>query len=407
MRFIFFIILLFSLQAKTTVEKANAEKANQATAELSAKTFVPTASMDGKIANGVSTPAAAPTVAQNNLKVIATLQNMQNRLKSKEDDELPKFDPNRELHPSDKDDSIPNLRQILQSLGYLEKATDSPFFDIELETAVKAFQASHCLDADGVIGDDTKARLNWSYATRLKMIADSIEKLKPLVFTKRTAIVNIPTYTMHVFEGHNLKMSMKAIVGQPKRPTPTMTSYINAVEINPSWVVPHTILFEDKIPEIIKNVRYLKKNNLQIFDHDDNEVDPKDVDWEEADEHDFLYTLKQKPGAKNALGRIRFNLVNNQEIYLHDTPLHNLFKKCSRSLSSGCIRLEKPVKLAAWLLGEEPDAIKEAIDTDDTTTKKLGKNMTVHITYLQVWVEANGQVLWGADPYHLNPQPQT
>ncbi len=104
---------------------------------------------------------------------------------------------------------------------------------------------------------------------------------------------------------------------------------------------------------------------------------------------------------------MRFNLLNKADIYLHDTPLRDLFKKCTRALSSGCVRLEKPVKLAAWLLGEEPDAIKEAIDTDDTLTKKLAKNMTVHITYLPVWVEEDDQVLWGDDPYKLNPQPQT
>ncbi len=283
MRAIFLIILAFNLQAESPVKKAN-----QFTKALGAKPFVATATMDGKAIN----QAAPPPAAFNTLKVIAALQNMQSRLKLKEDDTLPNFKPNRPLKPSDRDDdSIPILRQILQSLGYLEKATDAPFFDSELETAVKAFQANHCLEADGIIGDDTKERLNWSYAVRLKMIGVSLEKLQTLVFTDRTAIVNIPTYTMYVFEGQQLKMRMKVIAGQPKRPTPMMTSYIDAVELNPVWVVPHTILFEDKIPKIIEDPGFLAANNLQFFDHDDNEVDPSAIDWDEINEHDFPYTL--------------------------------------------------------------------------------------------------------------------
>lgn len=200
---------------------------------------------------------------------------------------------------------------------------------------------------------------------------------------------------------------MKIIVGRPDRPTPQMTSYINGVEFNPAWVVPHTILFKDKIPKIIEDPDYLEKNKLHVFDHDDEEVDPTEVNWEKANENDFKYTLKQRPGKTNALGRIRFILLNKEDIYLHDTPLRSLFKNCSRALSSGCIRLEKPRNLAAWLLDSDIKEIKGAIATKETETVSLEKNMTVYITYLPVWVEEDGKVLWGDDPYKLDPQPQT
>ena len=404
-RFICFILTIINLQAQNLTLKAN--KATQA---LNAKSFVPAFTMDGKpvgavsgATNSAATPVSSLTASQNNFNVIGALQNILNRLKNREGQNIPEFAPNRILHPSDKDDqNIPKLRQILQILGYLQKATDSPFFDMELETAVKAFQASHCVNADGIIGDDTKIRLNWTYAKRIKMLNNSIEKLKTLVFTDRTAIVNIPTYTLHAFEGQNLVMRMKIIVGQPKRPTPQMTSYINIIEFNPVWVVPHTILFEDKIPKIIEDVNVLKESNIQVFDHDDNEVDADDVDWAEVDEHHFPYVLKQKSGSTNALGRLRFNLLNKEDIYLHDTPLRNLFKKCSRALSSGCIRLEKPMKLAAWLLNKKMGDVKEIIATKETEEYKLDKNMTVYITYLPVWVEEDGRVIWGDDPYNLN-----
>lgn len=389
----------------------SAEKANAATQVLNATPFVPKATMDGKPVGqgGDVSVQSAQSAPKNSLKVLELLQNIVNRLKPKEDEKFPEFAPTRLLHPSDKDDSILNLRQILFMLGYLEKATDSPFFDMELEVAVKSFQATHCLNADGVIGEDTKQRLNWSYAKRIKLLNSSIEKISQLVFTDRTAIVNIPTYTLYAFEGNDLKMRMKIIVGRPDRATPQMTSYINAIEFNPVWVVPRTILFKDKIPKIIEDPDYLQSNKLHIFKHDDedDEVDPSDVDWESANEHDFNYTLKQRPGKTNALGRIRFNLLNKDDIYLHDTPLRSLFKKCSRALSSGCIRLEKPKNLAAWLLNSDIKEVKGAIDTKETETVSLEKNMTVYITYLPVWVEEDGKVLWGDDPYKLDPQPQT
>lgn len=402
MRLFFLLLLISHLQSSVP-----SEKTNQFTKELNAKPFVPKTTMDGRPANSVIKSQNTPEITKNNFTTINALQNMQQRLQKLQDVRLPKFQPKRQLHPNDKDENIPILRQLLHALGYLGKATDSPFYDLELETAVKAFQTNHCLDADGVIGDETQIRLNWSYATRLQMIGESIGKLQSLVFTDRTAIVNIPTYTLYAFADQKLKMRMKIIVGTAKRQTPTITSYVDFVEFNPVWIVPPTILFEDKIPKIVEDIEFLASNDLEVFDANGNEIEPTSVDWDEAESHNFPYSLHQKPSAKNALGCLRFNLINNQYIYLHDTPLKKLFKKSSRALSSGCIRLEKPKQLAKWLLNKDLDEINEAIDEGSTTVEKLATNMTVHITYLPVWVEEDGQVLWGDDPYKLQTYPQT
>lgn len=395
--------MIFALQAKGGIKKTNNVcslkcQANKATAELNRKPFVPAATV--ALSNS--------SLPLNSLKELSLLQKLQKVLKEKEDVTLPEFAPNRPLRPSDKDDNIPALRQILQSLGYLDKATDSPFFDMELENAVKAFQSGHCIEPDGIIGEETKARVNWSYEKRLKKIDASIAKIKNLVFTDRTVIVNIPTYTLHAFEDQKLKMTMKVIVGKPKRPTPQMTSYINGLEYNPAWVVPNTILFEDKLPQIQEDKEFFEKNNLQVFDHDENDVDPSTVDWSEVDIHDFPYIFKQRPGKKNALGLLKFNLQNDEFIYMHDTPQRELFKKYSRALSSGCIRLEKAGKFASWLLELEKDEVKIAIETDETKTETLETPITVHITYIPVWVDehqSDGKVLWGDDPYNLEPKP--
>ena len=369
--------MIFALHPKSDSKKNNEVcglkcRANKATAELNRKPFVPAATV-------APSESALPL---NHLKELSLLQKLRKVLKAKEDVTLPEFAPNRPLRPSDKDYNIPALRQILQSLGYLEKATDSPFFDMELENAVKAFQAGHCIEPDGIIGDETKARINWSYEKRLKKIDASIAKIKNLVFTDRTVIVNIPTYTLHAFENQKLKMCMKVIVGKPKRPTPQMTSYINGVEYNPAWVVPNTILFEDKLPQIQEDKDFFEKNDLQVFDHYESEVDPDTVDWSEVDIHDFPYIFKQRPGKKNALGLLKFNLQNDEFIYMHDTSQRELFKKYSRALSSGCIRLEKAGKFAGWLQNLEKDEVKIAIETEETKIETLEKPITVYITYI-------------------------
>lgn len=410
MKYILILLMFVTLHAKQAA-KANNEVCDSrcqdrnATAALNKKPFVPTAPKAAANDAAVGTPQAS----QNTLKTLALLQKLQSVLKEKKDETLPEFAPNRSLRPSDKDPiNIPALRQILQSLGYLEKATDSPFFDEELEKAVKAFQAGHCLKTDGIIGDETKARINWTYEKRLAMVNASISELQKLVFTDRTVIVNIPTYTIYAYENQKLVMRMKAIVGTKKRPTPMMTSYIDGLEFNPVWVVPETILFEDHIPKIQNDPNFFETSNIEVQDHDENDIDPSTVDWSEVDTHDFPYVFKQKPGKKNALGLVKFNLQNNEAVYMHDTSQPGLFKNPSRGLSSGCIRLEKAGKFACWLLNLEADDVREMIDTGETETKSLEKLVAVHIIYSPVWVEEQHEkdkVLWGDDPYKQEPSP--
>lgn len=394
MKYIFFMLAIIALKAGDNAE-ADKSRADQCTEALNKQLVV-------------TPPAGDSLVASNHFKILILLQRLEGILKEKKDVVLPEFSPVRPLKAGDKDESILILRQILQSLGYLESATNSPFFDMELEKAVKAFQAGHCIEDDGVIGEATKLRLNWGFPKRLAMIADSISKIKSLATTGRVIIVNIPTYSLHAYEDQKLKMSMKVIVGKPKRPTPIMKSYIDGIEYNPVWVVPHTILFEDKLPKVQEDKEFFQKNYMKIFDRNENEVDPDSVDWNEIDVNDFPYIFKQNPGKNNALGLIKFNLRNNEQIYMHDTPHHELFKQNSRALSSGCIRLNQPGKLASWLLNVDRDEIKEELDSGDTSTQPLENSVTVYITYIPVWIDeelGDGRVLWGDDPYNLEPKP--
>jgi murein L,D-transpeptidase YcbB/YkuD len=411
MKYILLLLMIVTLQAKQAKKASNDVcdstcRDNKATAALNKKPFVSTA----LVATAASGPAAdTPPASQNNIKTLELLQKLQSVLKEKKDETLPEFAPSRSLRPSDKDtNNIPALRQILQSLGYLEKATDSPFFDAELEKAIKAFQVGHCLKADGIIGDETKARINWTYEKRLTMVNSSISELQKLVFTDRTVVVNVPTYTMYAYENQKLVMRMKAVVGNRGRPTPLMTSYINGLEFNPAWVVPETILSQDHLPKIQNDPNFFETSNIEVQDHDGNDIDPSTVDWSEVDVHDFPYVFKQKPGKKNALGLVKFNLQNNEAVYMHDTSQPKAFREASRALSSGCIRLEKAGKFACWLLDLDKDAVKEIIDTGETEARPLEKLIAVHIVYSPVWIEEQqekNKVLWGDDPYKQEPSP--
>jgi murein L,D-transpeptidase YcbB/YkuD len=347
-------------------------------------------------------------IATGNMKILILLQRLESILKEKADVTFPEFSPTKALRSGDKDDSILILRQILQALGYLEKVTDSPFFDMELEKAVKAFQAGHCLETDGVISDEMKEKINWPFAKRLQMVKDSIEKIKRLLLSDSAVIVNIPTYSLYAYDKQKLVMSMKAIVGSSAHPTSLITSYIDDVEFNPVWIVPHTVLFEDELPKIQEDSEFFRKNDMKVFDRNGHEVNPTEVDWTDVDVNDFPYVFKQNPGKENELGLIKFNLRDNQEIYMHDTSHQESFKKHMRALSSGCIRIEQPGKLASWLLGMDKDEVKSELDIGDTKTKKLKAPLIVYITYIPVWIDeefGDGKVLWGDDPYKLQPKP--
>lgn len=381
--------------------------ANDATKKLNAQPMPASDSIRGMPVETNLPPGTALT-NENKLKVINHLNKIYNILKAKEDVRLPDFAPNRVLHPSDKDDSIIDLRAILQSLGYLETASDSPFYDLALEEIVKAFQASHCIEPDGIIGEETKERVNWSFAKRLSLLQESISFLKKMVFSPKTVIVNLPTYRLHCFQDSKQVLEMKVIIGTKARATPFMTSYINGIVYYPEWVIPKKIFFEDKLPAIQKDEEYFEKNNLEVFEQigdEEEQKDPSEIDWSEIHEYNFNYRIKQKPGLKNALGVVQFILINDEQIYLHDTPQKNLFKKFSRALSSGCVRVEKPMQLTAWMLNKDKSDIKKELENEETTTKKLEENVLVQITYLPVWVAEDGKMLWGDDPYKLQAQP--
>jgi murein L,D-transpeptidase YcbB/YkuD len=150
---------------------------------------------------------------------------------------------------------------------------------------------------------------------------------------------------------------MRIVVGQPSRATPLFSSALTAMVVNPAWDVPERIAMEEIIPRLRRNPAYLTTHNFKLFDGweaEAEEISPHRIDWSQMSTTRFPYRLHQKPGPSNMLGRIKFVAPNPFHIFLHDTPDRTLFRHAVRAYSHGCIRLEKPMALAEYLLQREP-----------------------------------------------------
>jgi murein L,D-transpeptidase YcbB/YkuD len=202
-------------------------------------------------------------------------------------------------------------------------------------------------------------------------------------------------------------MEMKTIVGQEQRSTPVFSDKIKYLVINPYWYVPKSIAVKDKLPLIKKNYTYLKDNNYSLFQYIGNgkleEVDPADIDWSKINENNFNYLLRQNPGDENALGRIKFMFPNKFSIYLHDTPGRYLFSQNERSFSSGCIRIEKPIDLAEYLLKDQQEWNREKIEAemkkDKEKTVYLKQPIKIYLQYNTAWVDEFGNLNFREDIY--------
>ncbi|CCH55022.1 ErfK/YbiS/YcfS/YnhG family protein [Fibrisoma limi BUZ 3] len=223
----------------------------------------------------------------------------------------------------------------------------------------------------------------------------------------RFVLVNIPAAELNVYDraGKSL-MAMHAIVGKPDKKTPCMTTYIKDIVAYPYWNVPKNIAINEMLPRIRKNLDYLYSQNLQVLDERGKEVDPEEVDWESLSETNFPYRIRQASGCENALGLIKFDLENPLAIYLHDTNGRDLFTLTKdRWRSHGCVRVQKPVELANFVLGEakfDKGFMDRCLIDQKPQTLKIPKPFPVFIAYNTADVDATGQLRFYKDIYALD-----
>lgn len=323
--------------------------------------------------------------------------------------------PRKTVDPGDSYSALPQLVRLLYLLGDLPQEADITSTDTiyqgQLVDAIKHFQTRHGLDPDGRIGPRTFLALNTPLAHRVVQLRLLLERIRwlPHTFERPPIIVNIPQFRLHVLNGKlGQVFSMKVVVGRAYgHQTPIFASEIQSVIFRPYWNVPFSIQQNELVPHIRKDPNYLKKHNYEVVDSRGRVVSEGQVD---ASMIKGLATgrlfARQRPGPDNSLGLIKFQLPNAYEIYLHGTPATMLFSRSRRDFSHGCIRVEDPVALAAWVLRDNPDwtpaKIREAMNGQETFEVKLTRPVPVFIMYGTAVVSGNGEISFFRDVYGLD-----
>ncbi len=313
------------------------------------------------------------------------------------------------IKPGDSAIYIADIKQKLAfwSLYTPDSLTHPNVYDEGAVQAIKKLQKQFGFNADGVIGSLTLRALNMSPADRMNQIYANLERLrwKPDSLEPRYVMVNIADFSLRLQQGRDTLISMRVIVGKNYRKTPVFNSTITYLVLSPAWTVPPTILRNDVLPAVRKNVNYLADKNMQVLNSQGKPVDPTTVNWSRDG---MKYTIRQAPGAQNALGKVKFMFPNKHNVYLHDTPSRELFARDERAFSSGCIRIEKPFDLAKILLADMPDwteeRVREGMNSKSERTIVLKSPVGVYIYYLTSWGMPNGEVNFRNDLYERDAE---
>ncbi len=313
------------------------------------------------------------------------------------------------LHKNECSDRIVALRNRLIVSGDIRKTNEQEdFFDEILEEAVRTFQYRHGLDVDGIIGPATLEALNVPVESRIRQVILNLERWRwlPQYLGNRYILINIADFDLQVVDGGEAVMTMRVVVGRNFRPTPVFSDRITYMVLCPYWHVPKIVAMEDIVPMECEYPGYLQEQHFQVFlgwGEETIELDPREIHWCDVTSEGFAYRFRQEPGPLNALGRMKFMFPNQHNVYLHDTPARDLFYRSSRAFSSGCIRIEKPLALAEYLLQKDPrwtrEALVEALDKNVERIVDLPEDMPVHLLYWTAWAEREGIVHFRNDIY--------
>ena len=312
------------------------------------------------------------------------------------------------LKPGMSSERVNAVRRRLAASGELHGDTASTQFDDHLENAVKRFQQNHGLTADGIVGPGTLAAMNIPVKARIDQLRANLERARWVLrnLPDNYVITDIAGFRVNYSRSGKSAWSTRAQVGKPYRKTPVFRDTIRYLEVNPTWTVPPTILKQDTLPKIRKDPDYLRNKNMEVLTFSGKPVDPASIDWSQYPAKPFPYLIRQRPGPKNALGRIKFMFPNKHAVYLHDTPSRSLFDRDARAFSSGCIRVQHPFEFAELLLDDPvwtKQRLLEVVESRKTTRINLKKPITVLLLYWTVDASADGNVIFKPDIYDRDP----
>jgi murein L,D-transpeptidase YcbB/YkuD len=307
---------------------------------------------------------------------------------------------------------MPQLVRMLQRVGDLPPSfrldPKRLVYDGVLIDAVKKFQLRHGLEPTGTLGPKTLHQLNIPLSLRVKQIQWALERWRwaPMQFDAPPIVVNIPEFILHAWdETGKTSLEMRVVVGKAyQHQTPVFAAEMKYVVLRPYWSVPPSIQAKEIVPKVEKNASYLARNGYELVTPDDkvvasDEVDPATL----AKLRSGALQVRQKPGANNALGLVKFIFPNQNNVYFHSTPSQEFFARSRRDFSHGCIRVEFPVKLASWVLRELPDwtpeRIEKAMKNGDPTQVNLKKPIPIMLIYTTASVSESGEVHFFEDIY--------
>jgi murein L,D-transpeptidase YcbB/YkuD len=323
----------------------------------------------------------------------------------------PVIGPGPVIKPGMADPRLPLIARRLQITGELTvRPTKGVRYGGELVAAVKRFQKHYLLDQDGIIGKKTLAAMNIQPSVLIRKIILNMERWRwlPHRLTGRRLFVNIAGFVLIGARDEQAEITMPVIVGKKYHETPVFTASLRYLVINPYWNIPDSIAEKEIVPAMQKDPGYLRKHHIKIlagWSENAPEIDPATIDWQTIGKGIRRYRLRQDPGPENALGRIKFILPNQHNIYLHDTPARGLFKRTSRGFSHGCIRVSRPLELAEYVLrGNRKKTgnqeIRRIIDSGKHTAIPLDTPLPVHILYRTVRVDkTSGDIFFYPDIY--------
>jgi murein L,D-transpeptidase YcbB/YkuD len=218
--------------------------------------------------------------------------------------------------------------------------------------------------------------------------------------------VNITESRLRVVSEDSTVLAMRAIVGRADRPTPTLSSRITHLEVNPSWNIPQRLARDDVLPQVHADPEYLLRNDIRVFadwSPQAPRLDPLSVDWPAIVPDRLAFKLQQAPGPQNPLGRVKFMFANPFAVYIHDTPHRGKFRAAERFFSSGCVRVEDPLALAHALIAapqsDAAESLQSALEGNATRAIDLPRSVPVHLTYLTAWADDDGTLHFRDDAY--------
>jgi L,D-transpeptidase YcbB len=272
------------------------------------------------------------------------------------------------------------LQQRLSVEGFLRAGYATNLLDEETIQALKKFQARYGLDPDGKLGNATLVELNVPAEARVRQIAVNLERQRWLTrdMPGDRVWVNTANAQLELFRAGTVTFTTRVVVGETDKQTPEFQAHIVSLLYNPPWNIPYGIAQKEITPLIEADPDYLEKHHMTMRDNG---------------------SIQQEAGPYSALGRLKFEMPNKYDVYLHDTPLRSYFALANRRLSHGCVRVQNPRQLGSLLMGISEDDISKAINTSVTNRRNLPEPIAVFIVYQTAFIDPDGALEFRRDFY--------